>query len=33
MSNVCRSWWPVDLYVLAFTLSLIDWMAFLDGVV
>lgn len=28
-----RSWWRVDLYVLAVTSSLTFWMAFLEGVV
>ena len=28
-----RSWWRVDLYVFSGTLSLMDWMAFLDGLV
>lgn len=33
MISSSRSMWRVDLYVLAFTLPLIDAMAFLDGVV
>ena len=33
VSSSSRLMWRVDLYVLADTLSLIAWMAFLDGLV
>jgi hypothetical protein len=33
MITSARSWWRVDLYVSSLTVSLIDWIDFLEGVV